>query len=238
MLCCAFLVSGMAIAQEGIDNTFAFCDENGTVIPNGSTVTRNEIGESILGEPMIDSKLFVKYVADGQGYAGVVTKINGDAAKGEGMPSGTLQTCFPVTCVVIPNTDPETTTYPFVGEIPANGGGKNFVGDPYSKNDYVSIQSEWLIVEGKYGNFSVDYTIAVYEKSSPFAFTQVATGPTVTVNYVYSDPAGIDEVSGATSGERKVVARYNAAGQLVSAPVKGLNIVKTSDGKTTKYIIK
>ena len=40
------------------------------------------------------------------------------------------------------------------------------------------------------------------------------------------------------SGETKVVARYTADGQLVSAPVKGLNILKMSNGKIIKVIVK
>ena len=31
---------------------------------------------------------------------------------------------------------------------------------------------------------------------------------------------------------------YNAAGQRIEAPVKGLNIVKMSDGRTMKVIVK
>ena len=40
------------------------------------------------------------------------------------------------------------------------------------------------------------------------------------------------------NGETKVVARYTADGQLVSAPVKGLNILKMSNGKIVKVIVK
>lgn len=52
-----------------------------------------------------------------------------------------------------------------------------------------------------------------------------------------SDPAGItDCATDATNAE--VVARYTANGQQVSAPVKGLNILKLANGKTVKVMVK
>lgn len=41
-----------------------------------------------------------------------------------------------------------------------------------------------------------------------------------------------------TTGETVEVARYNAAGQRISTPQKGLNIVKLADGRTLKVIVK
>lgn len=53
----------------------------------------------------------------------------------------------------------------------------------------------------------------------------------------FSDPAGItDCATDATNAE--VVARYTANGQQVSAPVKGLNILKLANGKTVKVMVK
>ncbi len=52
----------------------------------------------------------------------------------------------------------------------------------------------------------------------------------------YKDLAAIKGVS--TDAQNVVVARYNAAGQLINAPQKGLNIVKMSNGKTYKEIVK
>ena len=41
-----------------------------------------------------------------------------------------------------------------------------------------------------------------------------------------------------TTGEVVEVARYNAAGCRISQPTRGLNIVKYSDGRTVKEIVK
>ena len=49
------------------------------------------------------------------------------------------------------------------------------------------------------------------------------------------DAAGIDKV--ATSTNVKEVSRYSANGQRLSAPAKGLNIVKYSDGSVKKVVV-
>ena len=51
-----------------------------------------------------------------------------------------------------------------------------------------------------------------------------------------SDEVGIENA--VTEGQTEEVARYNANGQIVSAPQKGLNIVRLSNGKTVKVIVK
>ncbi len=48
---------------------------------------------------------------------------------------------------------------------------------------------------------------------------------------------GISEVN-ANATEGVEVARYNAAGQLISAPQKGINIIKMSNGETHKVLVK
>jgi hypothetical protein len=49
------------------------------------------------------------------------------------------------------------------------------------------------------------------------------------------DASGIDKV--ATSADAKEVSRYSANGQRLSAPAKGLNIVKYSDGSVKKVVV-
>ena len=54
-------------------------------------------------------------------------------------------------------------------------------------------------------------------------------------NIVEFDATGIDKVT--TSTDAKEVSRYSANGQRLSAPAKGLNIVKYSDGSVKKVIV-
>ena len=58
------------------------------------------------------------------------------------------------------------------------------------------------------------------------------------VEFVGEEPAttGIASLSSATDAVE--VARYNAAGQRISRPVKGLNIIKLSDGKVIKHVVR
>ena len=54
-------------------------------------------------------------------------------------------------------------------------------------------------------------------------------------NIVEFDATGIDKV--ATSANAKEVSRYSVNGQRLSAPAKGLNIVKYSDGSVKKVVV-
>ena len=54
-------------------------------------------------------------------------------------------------------------------------------------------------------------------------------------NIVEYDPTGIDKVT--TSTDAKEVSRYSVNGQRLSAPSKGLNIVKYSDGSVKKVVV-
>ena len=68
-------------------------------------------------------------------------------------------------------------------------------------------------------------TVDAY-KSSKFGYFE---------NIVEFDATGIDKV--ATSTNAKEVSRYSANGQRLSAPAKGLNIVKYSDGSVKKVVV-
>ena len=63
-------------------------------------------------------------------------------------------------------------------------------------------------------------------KSSEFGYFE---------NIVEFDATGIDKVT--TSTNAKEVSRYSANGQRLSAPAKGLNIVKYSDGSVKKVVV-
>lgn len=63
-------------------------------------------------------------------------------------------------------------------------------------------------------------------------------GSTITVLYT-TDPDATTGISGVTTTEtNEVVARYTLDGQQLSAPQKGINIVKYADGRTEKVLVK
>lgn len=53
-----------------------------------------------------------------------------------------------------------------------------------------------------------------------------------------SAPAGINGVKANSNSDLTEVARYNANGQRIAAPQKGLNIVKMANGKSVKVLVK
>ena len=111
------------------------------------------------------------------------------------------------------------------------------------------IQTEWRIGNDEetdkamYGEAKAKLTLVVCRKVSQgkdqfgieqFKYEDVGESSTVTVHFVYNEKStGINGISNANA---TVVARYAADGTRLSAPQKGLNIVKLSNGKTVKYI--
>ena len=54
------------------------------------------------------------------------------------------------------------------------------------------------------------------------------------MHFIYNEKS--TGINGISNADATVVARYAADGTRLSAPQKGLNIVKLSNGKTVKYI--
>ena len=55
---------------------------------------------------------------------------------------------------------------------------------------------------------------------------------------IVSNTTGIQGVVDNARYDAVEVARYNASGQRIKAPVMGINIIKMSDGRTVKVIVK
>ena len=69
-------------------------------------------------------------------------------------------------------------------------------------------------------------TMDMYRQSSAFGYFK---------NIVEFDATGIDKVT--ISADAKEMSRYSVNGQRLSAPTKGLNIVKYSDGSVKKVAV-
>ncbi len=83
---------------------------------------------------------------------------------------------------------------------------------------YTEEQSKWGTPIVKYGDVT-------------------GTGPQISINFNFN-LTGIESTENPANGVVKEVARYNAAGQRVNGPVKGLNIIKLANGKTVKQLYK
>lgn len=85
-----------------------------------------------------------------------------------------------------------------------------------------------------FSDFGYDVT-SHYQYDDNNATSSLAPSEMVFVN-LESGTSGINELQ--NGSDAKVVARYTADGQLVSVPVKGLNILKLNNGKIVKVIVK
>lgn len=130
------------------------------------------------------------------------------------MSSGAFQVCFPENC-----TQTEKT-----GEFETPAGAV--------KTD--DIQAEWL--PEVYGTAKVTLQPKTYKHNNVTGNTTfVGYGPKITINFVYADPAGIID---AGVDSKKEVGRYALDGRRLAQLQRGINIVKTDDGKTHKVFIK
>ena len=213
----AVMMLGMANTYAQVDGTFQFVDASGNVVTDGSTVTFTEIEPGIPGliADQIKFNLSVKNTLNAEAYvaAHLVT---------EELPSGYVQFCFPELCQP--------------GELP-----KDYIseGGTFSANETKPLNSEWNLEDGKYGTARFTMQILVMNRTGKFpnySYSKKADGPKVTINCIYADPAGIADLE--SDKNSSVIARYNAKGQVVAAPVKGINILRLSNGKTVKQIVK
>ena len=85
-----------------------------------------------------------------------------------------------------------------------------------------------------FSDFGYDVT-SHYQYDDNNATSSLAPSEMVFVN-LENGTSGINELQ--NGSDAKVVARYTADGQLVSVPVKGLNILKLNNGKIVKVIVK
>lgn len=126
------------------------------------------------------------------------------------------------------------------GTYESNGGFVDNLGD---------LQTEWMIGndeetdKAKYGEAKAKLTLVACRKVSlgkddfgieKFDYENVGDCSTITVHFIYNEKS--TGINGISNADATVVARYAADGTRLSAPQKGLNIVKLSNGKTVKYI--
>ena len=209
---CLGTVNVAAQDEEELDESFIFVDEEGNEIANGSTVTF--VGgkpNPITGKIQVDVEVSVKNTLPSAEYCSlhIVTTS---------LPSGSITSCFPINCT---------------NNIPADyesDSGSLFSGETRG------LQTEWYVEDGKYGSTATLTLQLRHMEKLPTTYIPVGEGPTINVNLIYADPAAIDGIEG--NDNTRIVARYNANGQIVKSPVKGVNILKLSNGKVVKVIEK
>lgn len=191
---------------QGTDKSYQFVDEKGNVIEDGTTVVRNEPEIDPFGEVALHSGLYVKNVSAPSNYS---VRIESTISR---IDNGNVQVCFPTLC----------HNYDWLGTYKSEEG-KMAVGEAKS------IQAEWLPNSAtSYGECIVVHQAIALE---PFGKTWLDyPGPTVTVHYIFADPAGISTIE----ADQKAT-WHDAEGRQLDTPRRGLNIVRLGDGSVKKF---
>ena len=229
-LCVALFAAVSMFAQE-TKGMFEFATADGTVVPSGSVITKSDVEDHTDPEEGVDNMqiptgLWIKPVKTELNGEKLCVKLRVDVEK---IDHGSIAFCLLGNC----------SSAMREGTYESNGGFVDKLDD---------LQTEWMIgtddnEKAMYGEAVAKLTLVACRKVSlgkddfgveHFGFENVGESSTVTVKFVYNEKStGINGISNANA---TVVARYAADGTRLSAPQKGLNIVKLSNGKTVKYI--
>lgn len=231
-LCVALFAAVSMFAQE-TKGMFEFATADGTIVPSGSVITKSDVEDHTDPEDGVDNMqiptgLWIKPVKTELNGEKLCVKLRVDVEKID--HGSSINFCPLGNC----------STARSKGKYESNGGFVDKLDD---------LQTEWMIGndeetgKAKYGEAKAKLTLVVCRKVSQgkdqfdvehFKYEDVGESSTVTVHFVYNEKS--TGINGISNADATVVARYAADGTRLSAPQKGLNIVKLSNGKTVKYI--
>ena len=187
LLMIATVLTGMTLSAQTYDY-FEFVDKDGNVVPDGTTLTLNEvthIEDELDAFDVIYSNLYVRNKTSETRYLRINMFI-------ERIDNGVYQLCFPSAC----------KPYYDVTNIVTEGG-------PMTANQLKDMMTEWLPTEE--GGCDVTLTVEVLNMTGSIlnpTYTYVCDGPTVTLHY----RNGIEDVvTGDVTGDGQVdIADVNA----------------------------
>lgn len=211
-LCIALLFSCVAMNAQN----FIFVDGDGNTIENGATLTMDQVSykkDFVFNPDGSDEIIQVPMIS----LSGVYIKNNSAESQSckvtynvTALPNGSFAACCAGNCS---NLDSEGTIE------------KNANADAGKTID-ISTDTEWVPVAA--GTTTV--------KISAQGSKSMLPDSEITINFIYDGTASIDGIQ--NNADNKVVARYSINGQLLDAPQKGINILKYSDGRIEKVIVK
>ena len=212
-LCLSMMMGCMvASAQAPADEVFQFTDSKGTVIKDGSNITSKEV--HVIDWDMGDEYLEYQ-VASGVYLSNTSDALAGLVLSGEvkSATNGTVQLCFPMNCVKL-NPGPFTSDFDAIY--------------PTKDNESLKDIQLHLAVSDKDAEAKAEIELQVIRYD--VAFNDYG----MPIKGENSYTAGINDVT--VAGDSKEVARYTLDGRKLSAPQKGINIVKYADGRTVKVV--
>lgn len=211
-LCIALLFSCVAMNAQN----FIFVDGDGNTIENGATLTMDQVSykeDFVFNPDGSYERIQVPMIS----LSGVYIKNNSAESQSckvtynvTALPNGSFAACCAGNCS---NLDSEGTIE------------KNANADAGKTID-ISTDTEWVPVAA--GTTTV--------KISAQGSKSMLPDSEITINFIYDGTASIDGIQ--NNADNKVVARYSINGQLLDAPQKGINILKYSDGRIEKVIVK
>lgn len=211
-LCIALLFSCVAMNAQN----FIFVDGDGNTIENGATLTMDQVSykENFVFNPDGSYEIIQVPMIS---LSGVYIKNNSAESQSckvtynvTALPNGSFAACCAGNCS---NLDSEGTKE------------KNANADAGKTID-ISTDTEWVPVAA--GTTTV--------KISAQGSKSMLPDSEITINFIYDGTASVDGIQ--NNADNKVVARYSINGQLLDAPQKGINILKYSDGRIEKVIVK
>ena len=212
-LLCALAASGWA--QDDKIQTFQFVDEEGNVVPDGTVITISEVKDEEGIGTIMAVPLHVKNITGEKVAVGMWEDI---AQK----PNGEWQTCAFGNCMTLPQSGYSA---------------KSVLSGEYNQD----IMTEWIVEKEKYASWTATLQITYFNITTNFFGMEqagnnvVGYGPSVTLNFVYADPASIDNVERSTLNVQRY---YDLQGRrLIVQRAHGLNIVSLADGRVIKRII-
>ena len=190
------------------DFAFEFAKADGTIIPDGSVVTITKAEEADDGSGDIEMQSGI-YAKNVDGDADQLVRIAYDVKT---MDNGFMQICFPSACASINRVSSGST-------------------QPGKMGNLHSIATEWFPTA--FGKCTVKINLeSVVKITTGYMVTD--DGPGITLQFVYADPASVDAaVSVATP-----VAYYSLSGQRLPEKTRGLVLVRLSDGRVVKRVIR
>lgn len=229
-LCLMALTCPYAQAQsdDAATDALQFVLRNGDVVPDGSVLVIETMEEDPFGGALMPSGLYVRNNAEEDVVASIEVSISS-------IDGGVLQCCFPLNCQSYVAAGTYETPS---GTIAANTQRKN-------------LQTEWVMPSASYeGEATARLRIKIYRQiadASQLVF--VGYGPTVNICFAspaltaihsatYAD-ASADTTSTAKSypsASPSLTGIYSLSGRRLSAPQKGINIFRYSDGTTRKVM--
>lgn len=229
---CIALFSAVAMFAQETKGMFEFATADGTVVPSGTVITKSDVEDFTEPEDgednmQIPTGLFVKPIKTDLNGEKLAVKLRVDV---ENIDHGSIKFCPLGSC----SSANDKGTYE------SNGGFVDKLDD---------LATEWVIgndeetYKAMYGEAKAKLTLVACRKVSQgkdqsgieqFKYENVGDCSTVTVHFIYNEKS--TGINGISNADATVVARYAADGTRLSAPQKGLNIVKLSNGKTVKYI--